>query len=470
MPHSRDWPRPRSSHSWRRATLPPYLDVRFDARALAFVAGVGALATVVFGLVPALRASGTSPVQALKASGGRHTARAGLLRPLVATQVAFSLAVLFLATLLLASFVRLAHVDPGFVPDGVTLVSADFVTPIHGRPAREAKRRLVEEVRALPGVDAVGLSRWALFSGSSWDGSVLVDGRRPSEESVNFLEVTPGFIGSLRIRLLAGRDLADADFDAGSGSVLVNQTFARTFLGGGPILGRRLTRPERRSEREPERQVEHQVVGLVSDAKYNDLRETAPPTIYLPLRDDPDDGVDGGTLAIRSARRDAELVEIVRSAVARVTPAMKVTNVTSQATLVANTMIRERLLALLSGFFALVSLALAAVGLYGVLSYSVVQQTREIGIRVALGATRRAAVRRIVGGISPHLALGMAAGLAAGLWLSRFVTSFLYEVRPSDARSVVLPLGLLVIVAAAAAILPARRAATIDPVVALRDE
>jgi ABC-type antimicrobial peptide transport system permease subunit len=149
---------------------------------------------------------------------------------------------------------------------------------------------------------------------------------------------------------------------------------------------------------------------------------------------------------------------------------MKVVEVTAQSTLIANTMLRERLLALLSGFFAVLSLALAAVGLYGVLSYSVVQQTREIGIRVALGATRRAVVRGVVRGISVHVLLGMAVGLAVGLWLSQFVAKLLYEVKPLDAASVGWPVALLAIVALAAALLPARRAAGIDPMVALRDE
>ena len=143
---------------------------------------------------------------------------------------------------------------------------------------------------------------------------------------------------------------------------------------------------------------------------------------------------------------------------------------TRQSTLVTNTMLRERLLALLSGFFALVSLALAAVGLYGVLSYSVVQQTREIGIRMALGAARRTVVQGVLGGLAGYVALGMAAGVAGGLWLSRFVATLLYEVRPSDAAAVAWPVVTLLAVATIAAVLPARRAAGVDPVVALRDE
>ena len=452
---------------------PAHLDIRFDVRVLAFAVGLAALATMAFGLIPALRASGTSPLEALKASSGRHTTRARLLRPLVAMQLAFSLTVLFLATLLLASFARLARVDPGFVADGVTLISAALVHPADGHSARNAALTLADQVRALPGVTSAGLSRWPLFSGAGWNGTVLVNGRRPSDVDVWFLEVSPGFLETMRIRLLAGRDLTRADFDPGSPSVLVNETFARLFLPGIPPLAGRFTRPMRTTEREAERQIPQQVVGLVGDAKYNDLREAAPPIVYLPLGARPDltDLTDsGGALAIRSTLRDAGLTDAVRAAASRVTPAMKLTGVTRQSALVTNTMLRERLLALLSGFFALVSLALAAVGLYGVLSYSVVQQTREIGIRMALGAARRTVVQGVVGSLAGYVALGMAAGVAGGLWLARFVATLLYEVRPSDAATIAWPVMTLLAVATLAAVLPARRAAGVDPATALRDE
>ncbi|HZB41492.1 MAG TPA: FtsX-like permease family protein, partial [Ilumatobacter sp.] len=449
---------------------PAYLDVRFDGRALAFAMGVAAVATMAFGLIPALRASGTSPIEALKSSSGRHTARARLLRPLVATQLAFSLTVLFLATLLLASFARLARVDAGFVADGVTLASVALVNSADGQRANEAALMLADQVRSLPGVTSAGMSRWALFSGAGWNGTVLVNGRHPSDADVWFLEVSPGFIETMRIRLLAGRDLTRSDYDPGSPSVVVNETFARLFLPKIPPLGGQFTRPEPTAEGEPVRQIPHQVVGLVGDAKYNDLRETAPPTVYLPFRVRPGESENGGTLVIRSTLPDSRLAAAVRGAAARLTPAMKVTGVTRQSTLVTNTMLRERLLALLSGFFALVSLALAAVGLYGVLSYAVVQQTREIGIRMALGAARRTVVREVVGGVAAYVALGMAAGVAGGIWLSRLVATLLYEVRPNDLATIAWPVLTLLVVATVAAVLPARRAAGIDPAVTLRDE
>jgi hypothetical protein len=309
-----------------------------------------------------------------------------------------------------------------------------------------------------------------LLSGAGWNGTVFVNGRRPNDTDVWFLEVSPGFIETMRIPLLAGRDLTRADFNDQRPSAVVNETFARLFLPGGLALGRQFVRKQRLREGDADREIPYEVVGLVADAKYNDLREQAPPTVYLPfvLRGDPTDG--WGTLAIRSTLPRPALVEAVRAAAARVTPAMKVAVVTDEATLVTNTMLRERMLALLSGFFALVSLSLAAVGLYGVLSYSVFQQTREIGIRMALGAAHRVVVRAVVWSVWTYVLAGMAVGLAAGLWLSRSLTALLYDVRPGDASSIAAPLTVLLLVAVLASLLPARRAARVDPIVALRDE
>jgi len=455
---------------------PAYLDVGFDGRALAFAALIGAFATMAFGLIPALRASSTSPIDAIKASsGGRHTVRARLLRPLVATQLAFSLTVLFLAGLLIASFTRLARVDAGFVPEGVTLVGVELANPAEPHAARSAILTLASQARELRDVASAGFSRWPLMSGAGWSGSVKVNGRRPNDTEVYFLEVLPGFVETMRMRLLAGRDFTRADLDVGSPSVLVNETFARLFLAGSPPLGRRFIRPERTSEGSPEVEVPHEVVGLVGDAKYNDMREQAPPMIYMPPRVPRWEGAAqmttaGGTLEIRSTLSTATLADAVRRAAMGVTPRMKVTNVTLQSTLVANSMLRERLLALLSGFFALVSLAMAAVGLYGVLSYSVVQQTRAIGIRVALGATRRIVVRGVLGALAGYVVVGTATGVVAGLWLSQFVVKLLYEIRPGTIATIAWPVATLLFVATAAALLPARRAASVDPVVALRDE
>jgi predicted permease len=455
------------------ADAPAYLDLHFDWRVLGFVAALGVLATVAFGLVPALRASSTSPIDALKVAGGRSSTRIVLLRPLVAVQTAVGLAVLVVAGVLLLSFNRLVHVDAGFEADGVTLVSVELVNPDEAARGRDAALMLLDQVRAVPGVKAAGLSKWPIMSGAGWNGWVRIPGRPPDDTEVYFLEITQGFVDAMRMRLLAGRDLARGDVDAeGEGPVLVNETFARMYFPGVSPIGRRFSRPEG-NRSGGGRDVPHEIVGLVADVKYNDLREAPPPMVYMPLRGPrPGDEMTlkSGALEVRSSLPDDAVAGAVRAATARVSPPMKVTNVTKQSTLVTNTLLRERLLALLSAFFALVSLALAGVGLYGVLSYSVVRQTREIGIRIALGATWRLIVQGLLGGIAVYLAIGLATGLGAGLWLARLLGTLLYDVRPGDAATILLPLGLLLLVTLPAALLPARRAATVDPVVALRDE
>ena len=451
------------------ASAPAYLDLRLDVRVLAFMAALGILATVTFGLVPALRASSASPIEALK-SGGRLSTRVRLLRPLVATQMAFSLTVVVVAGVLLISFARLTSVDIGFEPRGVTLVTIELGDPEQSAQGRAGALMLLDQVRAIPDIASASMSKWPLMSGAGWSGWVRMPGRPPDDREVYFLEVTPGFFDTMRTRLLSGRDLSKQDFDS-PGPVVVNETFSRTYFEAASAIGRSFVRLDRAPSGPID--VPHQIVGLVADAKYNDVREGTPPIVYMPVRGPrPGDEMTmrSGTMEIRSTLSEARLSTAIRAAAARVSPRMKVTNVTSQSALVTNTMLRERLLAILAGFFALVSLSLAAVGLYGVLSFSVLQQTREIGIRVALGATARSVVAGVLGGVGGYIAAGMIAGLAAGLWMSRFLSAVLYDVQPGDPWTVALPVVLLLAVALVAALLPARQAAAVDPMIALRDE
>ena len=208
----------------------------------------------------------------------------------------------------------------------------------------------------------------------------------------------------------------------------------------------------------------YEVVGVAADTRY-DLRKPAAPTIYILLRPR-----SNGTLHVRVAGDAVALAPRLRDEIRAASPLFRVTSVSSQSAEVDRTLLRERLLALLSGFFAVVGLVLAAVGLYGVLSYSVVQRTREIGIRVALGARQLGVVRTVLAEAGGTALVGAGFGLAGGLYLSRFVESLLFEVTPLDFWSVVLPLGTLLLTALVAAALPALRAARVDPVIALRYE
>ena len=256
----------------------------------------------------------------------------------------------------------------------------------------------------------------------------------------------------------AGRDLVDTDLAGEPRQVVVNETFARLYFPDG-APGRIFERPEGK------RAVVQEIVGVVSDAKYESLREDVPPTVYVPLRER-----DRGTIQIRTDHSAAVMASRLRGELARMSPPMVLTDVTLQSTVVTDTLLRERLLALLSGFFGAVSLLLAAVGVYGVLSYSVVQRTREIGIRRALGAGPGAAVARVLRDIAVYIGIGVVAGVALAIYGGRFVRVLLYRVEPLDPVTLAAPLVALLVVGAIAASIPARRAASVDPIVALRDE
>jgi len=207
-----------------------------------------------------------------------------------------------------------------------------------------------------------------------------------------------------------------------------------------------------------------EIVGVVRDVKNNNLREAPAPMVYEPLR------AVAATLEVRTAVDPLSIVSTLRGEIERFNPALHVADVTLQTTRINNTLLRERLLALLSSFFALVAVVLAAVGLYGVLSYSVVRRTKEIGIRAALGARQSRIVRLVVSDILLVIAIGLAGGIAGGLALARYVATLLFEVKPSDFWSLTLPLASLLFASAVAAVAPAVRAARVDPMIALRYE
>jgi hypothetical protein len=271
--------------------------------------------------------------------------------------------------------------------------------------------------------------------------------------------VTPGFFETLRIPLLAGRTFARRDFDPeSSGVIIVSEAFAERYFGRDAAVGRMF---EGRFS-ESDTFAPHEIIGVVADARY-DLREPAAPTLYilLPLRSN-------GTLHVRVAGDPLALASRLRDEVRTANPLFRVTSVTTQSAVVDQTLLRERLLARLSGFFAVVGLVLAALGLYGLLTYSVVERTRELGIRIALGARQLRLIGMVLTDAGRTAVLGVACGLAGGLYLSRFVEALLFEVTPLDLWSLALPVGTLVLTALVAASLPALRAARVDPAIALR--
>jgi hypothetical protein len=271
--------------------------------------------------------------------------------------------------------------------------------------------------------------------------------------------VSPQFFQTMGTRLLDGSEFQPQDSDAATPMPLVvNEVFARTYFAGERAVGRRMT-TERRGER-----TIYVIVGVVANVRDGSVRGEIDPYVFSPVGDA------GGTLEIRSSLDPRVLADRVRQELPRLHPSLRLVDVTDQRALVANTLLRERLLAVLSGFFASLGLVLAAVGLYGVLSYAVVQRTREIGIRLTLGAQPSAVVRSVLGRVGLAVSAGIVAGLGGGMYFARFVRALLFEVEPASASSVALPVLGLLGVALLASWLPARRAIRVDPAQTLRME
>jgi predicted permease len=373
---------------------------------------------------------------------------------LLAAQVGFSFTVLFTGGLLLLSFYTLSTLDLGFFRSGIVFFELEGL----GERGQPAALQLLDRVRQFPGVQAAGYSVWALLNDNRWIDYVRSPGRAVSGKAFN-LSVSPGFFETIGIRLLDGRGFVTRDLDPKASAVVVNEAFARRFFPGQSVLGKQFDRSGGRTQADLS-----EIVGLVHDAKYDEIRGAPPPTIYMPLR-----GQGGVTLTVRAA--DAgRIAPLLRQEILRANPSVRVSRVMLQSTLIDNLLVRDRVLALLSGFFGVVALLLVAIGSYGVLSYSVVQRTKEIGIRMALGARGVQVVRLVISEMAVVVAVGVIAGLAGGFGLGRYVTSLLFEVKPGHVATVVLPLLGLMLGCLLATLPPTFRAVRLNPVVALRQE
>jgi putative ABC transport system permease protein len=340
----------------RSADDPVLLDLRVGWRLVAFISGMTLLSSVLLGLAAALHASSVEPMTALKASGGRASARARAMRPFVVMQVAFSLIVLFVGGLLVRSFVKLSSVNPGFAVSDVLLVSWEAVQRIEPNQQRAALLQVLDRLRDLPGVAAVSAAEFNVL-GRPWRNNIPVPGTAREAIEVTMAPVTPGYFETMQIPLLAGRTFVRGDLDPEIPTiVIVNDSFAKRYFSGEPAVGGLLDVRFGRTRAPKE------VVGVVADVRY-DLRKPPAPTIYMLL---PLDSF--RTLHVRVAGDAMTIAARLREEVRAATPVLHVTSVTSQAAVVNRTVVRERLLALLAGFFALVGLVLTAVGLYGTLS------------------------------------------------------------------------------------------------------
>jgi putative ABC transport system permease protein len=448
---------------------PLFMDLGADWRVFGFTAALAVLTCLLFGLTPALRATGFAPGEALKSGARGATAgreRFGLRRALVTTQVALTLVLLVGALLFSRSLRNLVTVDAGFRPAGILIADFD-TTPLKIPQAEriEYRRRLLERVRAVPGVAAAAETMIVPLSGNGWNRTV--DSKLPGAKRANVAElnrVGPGFFRTLETPLLAGRDFDERD-TAGSPKVaIVNQTFARAFIGDDNPVGKTFQFKVEIGEPEPV----YEVVGMVRDTKYGDLREDFPMIAYFPMAQDPKPGLDS-TFVIRSGLPLASQLSAVKAAFGEASPEIQLSFQVMDS-MVHESLLRERLMATLSGFFGLLAGVLATIGLYGVISYMVAQRRSEIGIRMALGANPG----RIIGMIIREGAVLLGAGLVVGTLITllavRAVGSLLFGLQPDDPPTLLLAVAILSTVSAVATYLPALRAARLDPTEALRSE
>jgi predicted permease len=455
------------------------LDYRLDGRVLAFTFLLSLATGVIFGLAPALQASRPDLVPALKdeasaAAQGRR--RFNLRNLLVVAQVALSLVLLIGAGLFLRSLNNAQAIDPGFNADRVLNAQLNInllrYTKLQGQ---EFYRQVIERVEALPGVESASMARVVPMSGSGRTSSLIIEGQdqpdnvsrsegsgpdNPNPNTVSTNVVGLKYFETMGISLLRGRDFTEQDKEGAPLTVVVNEAFARRYFDGEEALGRRLSF---RGAQGPW----SEIVGVARDSKYRTLGEAQRPFVYSPLAQNHETGM---ALHVRTIGDPSSVAGAVRREVQTLDQNLPVTNLQPMRDVLGSSLFAARMGAVLLAIFGLLALLLAGVGLYGVMSYTVSRRTREIGIRMALGAQTGNVLRLVLKEGMALVGGGVAAGLIVAAAVTRLLASFLYGVSPLDATTFVAIPVVLALVALLASYLPARRAAKVDPMIALRYE
>ncbi len=448
-----------------------WLDLSLDYRVLGFTAIVAIVTGVLFGLLPAWRATRVDPQVAIRAHGHGvirgGSSRFTLGKALVLGQVALSLVLVLGAALLLTTFHTLATLDPGFRRDGLLAVRMDLRASGAADARRLAvQREVLDRMRLIPGVESAAAVDILPVSGMGWNGGIEVAGRLVPEDFRDrvswFNRISTGFFTTMGTRFIAGRDFGSTDAVGSVPVAIITEAMAKKFFPPGSPVGRRFT-----AQMGPGK-TEFEVVGVVADSRYRSLKEEPAPIVYLPDRQtsEPSPTV---TYLLRSDLPPGSLMPQVRAAVAEVDPRASFTAMTVSDNL-ARSLVRERLLATLSGFFGGLAILLALIGLYGIMAYSVARRRNEIGIRLALGAERIRVLRMVLGEVVRLVSMGVGLGVIASLGAGRLVTAFLYGVSASDPQVIAVTATGIVLVGLGAGAVPAWRAARLDPVAALRED
>ena len=431
---------------------PIQLDLAPNPQVLSFCASICALSALFFGLLPAWQATSSGPIVELRHASGQ-AGRLRLGRLFVGVQVAFAFCLVTAGAGFLFSLRNLAAVDTGFDERGVTVLNVTSTTQ------RDRQLTVMQQLQmrtgALPQVQGAATAWMAVFSDARRAQRVLLTGRRPSEREETFYRVSPGYFAALRTPLLSGRDFTFQDNDNEPVATVVNQAFARRYFGNEAVLGREFRRDDG---------ARHQIVGLAADSHFGSLRGGPEPIAYMPMKPPR-----AFTLYVRSTLDPVSVSKMVERE-AQALGDVRVRNATSLEALVGSTIRTERLIAGIGGAFAALGLILAATGLFGLLNYSVTRRTREIGIRAVLGAERGSIYGLVLKDLSGTMAAGLMAGLAGALMLMRLTQGLLFGVQLVDPLVIGTALAVFGGAAVIASGLPARRAAAIDPAVALRHE
>ena len=439
---------------------PARLALPADWRVLLFGFGLITLVVLLLGLLPALRASAVRPVTALKGGEDPRASRR-LMRGAIALQVAFCFLALLLSSLFVASFQRLQNRPLGFSTDRLLLletVAGKGQLPVIWSQTAEA-------LRTIPGINSVAISGWPLLGRIQINSEISINNAAPSPTPAFFLIVSPGWLSTMKIPLLSGRDFGPQD--TSPGAAIVSETFVKTFFPGQDPIGHTFARGSN--------QPPYKIVGVTPDVPYHDLREPSRAVFYIPFSEI--DGkstprtVDFATFLIHTdSQNPLALAGSLRQLVAQRHNGLRVSNVTTQLDLFRDQTIRERLIAMLAAFFAAVALLLAGIGLYSVLNYNVQQRRREIGIRMAVGAPRSRIVRLVTLDVFLTIALGGCVGAALGFGAARYVKSLFYQVNATDADMIALPACAILLTALVATLPAVLRALRTNPTEIIRAE
>jgi predicted permease len=447
---------------------PVFVGLQLDLRMLGFTAAMAIGTCLLFGLLPALRATRIAPAAAMRAGGRSMTAgreRYGLRRALVTAQVALSLVLLVGAVLFVRSLQKLLDVQPGFRPEGIVAVNVDITSGKYPKERRPmVYRDVLEKLRAQPGVVSAAEVDMTPISGSGWNEGVRPDGFTGESKNSMFNRYGPGYLKTMGIALLAGRDFDARDTLGAPKVAVVNEAFAKLFFAGANPVGHTF-RVEGEAG-QPDRI--YQIVGLVRNTKYYELREEFLLVSFLPIAQNENPG-NGTTWVVRTAGRPQDAFRTLKAAVAAVNPSfvLEFKVMTEQ---IAESLQRDRLMAVLAGAFGVLAGMLAAIGLYGVIAYMVARRQNEIGVRMALGADRASVIRLVLREAMMLLAAGLVIGIGLALWAGQAAAKMLFGLKPNDAATFVAASVLLALATAAAGYIPARRASGMDPMDALRME